>query len=88
MFVETADGGIAKEDAAAAVGLETMLVRVDDDGVGVLNGVEGGASFRGEIGGKGEVTTVGCINMDAEFVFFLELENLIERIDGADGGRA
>ena len=35
VFVEAADGGIAEEDGAAAVGLEAMLVRVDDDGVGL-----------------------------------------------------
>ena len=45
VFVEAADGGIAEEDAAAAVGLKAVLVRVDDDGVGLRDGVEGGAGF-------------------------------------------
>ncbi len=84
MFVESADGGVAKENASAAVGLEAMFVRIDDDGVGVREGVEGGASFGGEVRGECEVATVGRVDMDAEFVFLSESDNLIERIDGTD----
>ena len=88
VFVEAADGGVAEEDAAAAVGLEAVLVRVDDDGVGVRDGVEGGAGLGGEVGGEGEVATVGGVDVDAELVFLLEGDDLVERIDGADGGGA
>ena len=88
VFVETADGGVAEEDAAAAVGLEAVLVRIDDDGLGVGDGVECGSGFRGQIGGEDEVATIGSIDVDAEFVFFPEHNNLVERIDGADGGCA
>ena len=88
VFVEAADGGVAEEDAAAAVGLEAVLVRVDDDGVGVGDGVEGGAGFGGEVGGEGEVASVGGVDVDAEVVFLLEGEDLVEGIDGADGGGA
>src|ERR1700749_3008384 len=49
VFVEAADGGVAKEDGAAAVGLEAVFVRVDDDGVGLGDGVEGGSSLGREI---------------------------------------
>ena len=45
MLVEPADGGISKENAPAAIRLQAVLVRIDDDGVGVWNGVEGGAGF-------------------------------------------
>src|SRR5690606_41554092 len=38
--VEPADGGVAEEDAAAAVGLEPMLVGVHDDRVGPGDGAE------------------------------------------------
>ncbi len=76
VFVEAADGGVAEENAAAAVGLEAVLVRVDDDGVGVRDGVEGGAGFGREIGGEGEVAAVGGVDVDAEVVFLLELEDL------------
>jgi hypothetical protein len=88
VFVEAADGGIAEENATAAIGLEAMLVRVDDDGVGVGDGVERSTGFEGEVGGKGEVATVGGVNVDAELVFFLEGDNPIERIDRANSGCA
>src|ERR1700733_13020500 len=88
VFVEMADGGGAEEDAAAAVGLEAVLVRVDDVGVGVGDGVEGGAGLGGEVCGEGEVATVGCVDVDAKFVFFLESDDVVEWIDGADGGGA
>jgi hypothetical protein len=86
VFVEAADGRVAEEDATTAVGLEAVFVRVDDDGVGVGDGVEGGEGFGEEIGGKGEVATVGGVDMDAELILFLEGDDLIERIDGADRG--
>ena len=35
VFVECADAGIAEQDAAAAVGLKTVLVRIDHDGIGL-----------------------------------------------------
>ena len=69
VFVEAADSRVAKEDAAAAVGLEAVLMGVDDDGVGVGNGIEGGRGFGGEIAGEGEVASVGCIDVDAKVVF-------------------
>ena len=47
VFVEAADGGVAEEDTAATVGLQAVLVRIDDDGVGVRDGVEGGTGFGG-----------------------------------------
>ena len=40
VLVEAAHGGVAEEDAAAAVGLEAVLVGVDDDGVGLGDGVD------------------------------------------------
>ncbi len=88
VFVVAADGGVAEEDAAAAVGLQAMLVRVDDDGVGVGDGVVGGAGFGAEVVGEGEVATVGGVDVDAEVVLFLELEDLGERIYGSDSGGA
>src|SRR5262249_55081876 len=88
VFIEAADGGGTEEDTAAAVGLEAMFVRVDDDGVGVRNGIKGGAGLGRQICREGEVTTVGGVDVNAEAVFLLESDDLIERIDGANGGRA
>src|ERR1700691_3281739 len=45
VLVPAAHGGIAEQDAAAAVGLQTMLVRVDDDGVGLADPFEGMAAL-------------------------------------------
>ena len=88
VFVEAAYGGIAEENGSAAVGLETVLVRVYDDGVGEGNGIVGGAGFGGEIGGKGEVASVGRVDVDAEFVALLEFQDLVEGVDGTCGGGA
>ena len=81
MFVETADGSVAEEDATAAVGLEAVLVRVDDDGVGVGDGVEGGTGLGREIRGESEITTVGGVDVDAEFVSLLESDDVVEWVD-------
>src|SRR5579863_6817205 len=72
VFVVAPDAGIAEEDAAAAVGLEAVLVGVDDEGVGVGDGVEGGACGGREIAGEGEVASVSRVDVDAEGVFLLE----------------
>jgi hypothetical protein len=88
VFVEATDGGIAEENAAAAVGLETVLVGVDDDGVSVRDGGEGGFGFGGKIGCEGEVASVGCVYVDAEAVLLLEEKDLVERIYRTDGGCA
>ena len=88
VLVEAADGGVAEEDASAAVGLEAVFVGVDDDGVGVGDGVEGSAGCGREVGGEGEVASVGGVDVDAEFVLLLEGEDLVEGVDGADGGGA
>jgi len=49
VFVEASDVGIAEEDAAAAVGLEAVFVRVDDDGVGLTDARERGGSIGTQI---------------------------------------
>jgi len=73
VFIKAAYGGITKEDAAAAVRLEAVLVGVDDDGVSVEDGIEGGATGRVEVGDEGKVTAVRGVDVDAEFVTGLEL---------------
>ncbi len=63
-------------------------MRIDDDGVGLRDGVEGGPGFGREVGGEGEVASVGGVDVDAEVVALLEFENLVEGIDGSGGGGA
>src|SRR5262252_2795828 len=48
VLVQPPDGWIAEEDATAAVGLEPVLVRVDDDRVRLADPVVGGARLRRE----------------------------------------
>src|ERR1700730_6726837 len=86
VFVEAACCGVAKEDAAAAVGLEAVLVRVDNQRINSGDDVEGGASGGVEVGAEGEVASVGGVDVDAELVLGLKLHDLVERVDGADGG--
>jgi hypothetical protein len=88
VFVETADGRIAEENGAATVGLETVLVGVDDNGVDLGNGVEGSPGLGKEVGGEGEVAAIGGIRVNTEAIFLPEGEDLIERIDGAGGSCA
>jgi hypothetical protein len=49
VFIEAADGGIAKENGSTAVGLEAVLVGIDDDGVSARDGVVGAAGLRCEV---------------------------------------
>src|SRR5579871_4007214 len=66
-----------------------MLVRVDDDGVCLIDYGVCGASSRVEgIGYEPEVAAIGCVDVNAEVVTAAERENLMQGIHGADGGGA
>jgi hypothetical protein len=87
--IEAADGRVAKEDAATAVGLESVLVGIYDDGVGLIDGLEGGAGGGIElVGDKTEVPAVCGIDVNAEAVTVAESEDCGEWVDGAEGGGA
>ncbi len=88
MLVEAAYGWVAEENGSAAVGLKAVFVGIDDDGVGVGDGVVGGAGLGSEVGGEGEVASVGGVYVDAEVVPLLKFQDLVERVYGADGGGA
>ncbi len=45
MPIESADGRVAEQDAAATIGLEAVLVRVDDDRIRLADPVEGRAGL-------------------------------------------
>ena len=77
MLVEAPHGRIAKEHTPAAVGLQAVLVRIDDDGIGQADGCV--SPPRGLIQGirnQREVTAVGRIHMDPEAIPLLERQNL------------
>jgi hypothetical protein len=69
VLVEAAVGRVAEQHAAAAVGLQTVLVRIDDDGIDITQVVESGASVVIQLAGKREVTTIGCIGMNTDSGF-------------------
>src|SRR4051812_24692721 len=81
MFVQTADAGIAKKNAAAAVGLQAVLVRIDDDGIGFGNFCEGLRGVRCEISRECEVAAVGGIDVDAKAMLLAKSENFRQRIN-------
>src|SRR5215469_5294795 len=87
VLVEAANSGVAEEHGSTSIRLETMLVRVNDDRVGVRDGVKGSARFGVEVGDKREVASISGIDMNAEAVSLSELENPVERIDRSDGRR-
>ena len=83
VFVDCADLRIAKQHAAAAVGLQAVLVRINDDGIGAANQVEAGARFHGEIGCEREIAAVRGIYVQAKTVAIAQAQNFGQRIHGA-----
>lgn len=82
------DVGVAEQDAAAAVGLQAVFVRVDGDGVGLADGVEGAAGGGGEVVGQGEVAAVGGIDVQAEGMARAQGDDFVEWVDAAGAGGA
>ncbi len=86
MLVEAPHRRVAKEDAAAAVGLQAVLVGIDHDGVGPIDNRVGPARRLVErLGNQPEIAAVGRVHMHAEVVFPLERQNLVQRIHGGQG---
>lgn len=86
MLVKSSGCGVAEEDAAAAVGLETVFVGVDDDGIDLGQGVAGCAGGGFEICGEGEVAAIGAIGVEAEVVAIAEFEDLRQGVNGPEAG--
>ena len=86
MLVEASNGGIPKEDAAAAIRLQAMLVRVDDNAVDLAKPVVGVSRRTVEVVGQSEIAAVGGIRMDAKPVMAGQREQLGQRIDRARTG--
>src|SRR5260370_8339426 len=66
MLIQAADTWIAEKDAAAAVGLQTVLVRIDDDGVDFTDAGERRFGIGGKIVNQSEVSAVGSVGADAK----------------------
>ena len=86
VLVEPPDARVAEEDRAAAVGLEAVLVRVDDDAVGVGDRAEG--RHRHELVEQGEEAAVRGVDVDPHAVTLAQRHRLLDGVDGAEPGRA
>ena len=65
MLVQIADGGVAEKDAATAVGLQSMLVRIDDDRIDLANSVECPPGICAKFARDVKIAAVSGIDMDS-----------------------
>src|SRR5258705_9702508 len=91
MLIQAADAWIAEEDAAAAVGLQAVLVRIDDDGVHFTDAGERRFSIGGKIVNQSEISAVGSVRVDAKPKLVAQRQDFGQRINrtgcgGAHGG--
>ena len=89
MLVKAPHRRVSKQNASAAVGLQAVLVGVDDNRIGLADRLEG-APRRGiqSVGDQPEVAAVSCVHVDAKTVLFPQRQHFIERVHRADGRRA
>src|SRR6267154_6075751 len=88
MLIQAADIGIVEKDAAAAVGLQTVLVRIDDDGVDFTDAGERRFGIGGKIVNQSEVSAVGSVGVDAKPKLVAQRQDFGQWIDGAGGSGA
>src|ERR1700737_2889659 len=86
LFVELANSGIAEQDTAAAIRLQSMLVRVDHDGVDFTDFRERRLCIFIESPSEHEVAAVGRVGMDAEAEFLAQRKDFRQGIDRAGRG--
>src|SRR5271154_309018 len=86
MFIEAAYGGIAKKDAATAIRLQPMLVRVDQNGVGLRHAGKGTRGLVAECRDELEISAVGRIDVNPEWINAAQREHVMQRIDGSGSG--
>src|SRR6267378_7547406 len=88
MLIQAADAWIAEKDAAAAVGLQAVLVRIDNDGVHFTDAGERRFSIGGKIVNQSEISAVGSVRVDAKRKLVAQRQDFGQGIDGAGGGGA
>ena len=88
MLVEPAHCRVAKEHTAAAVGLQAMLVRIDNDRVGLIHGQER-LFFRlvQMLRDQTKIAAIGRVQVYPEAVAFAQGENLRQGVDRTQCGR-
>ena len=86
VLVEASHRRVAKENASAAVGLQAVLVRINHDRIGLVDDREGLPRWGIQsLGNQPEVAAISRIHMDPEAVPLPQRQNLVQRIDCADG---
>src|SRR6266850_2361168 len=88
MLIQAADAWIAEKDAAAAVGLQAVLVRIDDDGVHFTDAGERRFSIGGKIVNQSEVPAVRSVGVDAKPKLVAQRQDFGQGIDRAGCGGA
>ena len=88
--IDALHGRIGEQHRAAPVGLQAVLVGVDDDGVALRDrGVRGGRDERIVAAREQrEEAAVGAVDVQAHPVALAQGERLVDAIDGAQPGRA
>ena len=87
VLVEAADARVGEDHRAAAVGLQPVLVRIDDDRVAVPDRAERRLGDQAGPGQEREEPAVGGVDVDAHAVALAPAERLVDRVDRADAGR-
>jgi len=88
MLVELSDIRVTEQYAAAAVGLQSVFVRVDNDRINVAQTIERSSCFVAQLAGQSEIATIGGIGMDPGTVLAGEVENRRQAIHGPKPGIA
>src|SRR5271169_3037883 len=88
VFIEAAHGWVAKQDAPTAIGLQSVFVRVDDDGVSLGNAGKGAGRLFPQVWYEAEIPAVSSIDVDAKRIGVSQGQDFMQGIDGTGSGCA
>ena len=80
MLIKSADFRVLKQHAAATIRLQSVLVRIDHDGVRFSQPCEGPFGIFCKIFRQREISAVCCVRMYSEPMFFAKRKDLQQRI--------
>ena len=83
VFIISSDSRIFEKNTAAAIGLESVFMGINDNGIDFFDMLESRERFWRKVIHQDKITTVGCVSMNAEFMLGLKFENLRKWIYGA-----
>ncbi len=76
MFIQAADIRIAEQHTATTVGLQPVLVRIDDDRIDIDDARERRSRILGEIVDQSEISAVSGIGVHAKTVLLAQRKDL------------